>query len=467
MKRPKTSPEKVPDVNNPSDPPRDRTYSLIPHPARNADLLAILDEVDPAIADKLRTDLGIPTNQNRVLENIGATFSDAETVDCSNPESPGDELGVPSRARARERGRGRYPETIGSSVTGAEKEVLAGTMDDAPFWLCDEITQSRRDQSELFFNISCQARDFALQKAAGSLSKRIKLCCESLFVLKQKSGLKKHVAEVLRCDSRFCPACAVSITLERAHVAASMTASAASAGRLIHAVFTVPNCRTGELKTTCQKLTKAFRRFRTGGGGGKKPLAPAHRITGGIWRLEISRNHNNGTWHPHIHALIESDLLPRGHSSTEWFWHQLSMSYAWAVAATKEGFTGNYWNVHLSPVDPRDNESAVLEVSKYVLKPLEPGDNHPKVWRELLLSTKGMRAADSWGTLSLPPKQDRNKKSDHEMRGGVGKFLAKHQETLPAHEVRTDIITNPTKARVALCSLSPLDLVPDIAKNHQ
>lgn len=105
-----------------------------------------------------------------------------------------------------------------------------------------------------------------------------------------------------------------------------------------------------------------------------------HRITGGCAFLELTYNHDKGTWHPHLHVLCDGRYLPQPVLSAEW------------LAITGDSFICDVRLV-------RNKNRAAAYVAKYATKSLPPGIARDRdLLHELIFAISGRRMLVTFGT---------------------------------------------------------------------
>lgn len=164
------------------------------------------------------------------------------------------------------------------------------------------------------------------------------------------------------CNLPVCPTCARRRSLEFFHRVSLLLVNLRAArplGDLRHIVLTVRNVPRGSLYDSTVRMLKAFHRMTRSPSG-----EWSQHILGCVWKLEITYSPKHRTWHPHIHVLAEGD-----------FWKREKLSACWARFASRRGLSADpRLSCHISLVkssDPSQLGRALLEVTKYIVKPLE------------------------------------------------------------------------------------------------
>lgn len=336
---------------------------------------------------------------------------------------------------------GAYPETLGSS---AEQEVALHYK--------PALFGARKIVSETFWKIvqgSCEIGLSNVQQARISkLPKRIELCSETLHVLNRKDG-GEPIIIAPTCDSKFCPPCAVVRSAKRAERLKEVC-EIFQVSDLYHVVLTVPNCPPYKLGDHCKKLKKALRRCTGQQGGRSRPLPGWDCISGGAWSLEVTRNFEKNTMHPHLHLIVHScEVEPSA----------LALTRDWKKACNEQGIKARSWQVHVYPIQKDKLDSAIVEASKYISKSLFSKKNEPDAvllgW--MAVELRGAKTCHAWGDLELLPEE---KTDEFEQSIPLQKFLetAKPEEK---DEVRSLIAKSPAAALMCAIRYGSLTLIPE------
>ena len=226
-------------------------------------------------------------------------------------------------------------------------------------------------------------------------------------------GLPDH------CDRPLCPYCERGRRAARIRDRYRPLHDAALADRrLFLATLTIPNVPIGELREGFARIRKAIERLR------RQPWWE-ELVAGGLWRLELTVNLDERTWHPHANLLFETHrresmqrtLQPKlqagwrralGHAEDEpgdWTW--LVQGWDRVLEPIREAvkqqvawrFDGE--NAPAGKVD--DDTGSSLD---YSAKPPGAGwiDSADPAWViEYVESTAGRRAVGSFGSWRKPP----------------------------------------------------------------
>lgn len=180
------------------------------------------------------------------------------------------------------------------------------------------------------------------------------------------------VRQLVTCHHRNCPVCArtrsarIRATLEPA-VETTFTAKPALL------TLTIDD-RIGEsLKSATARLQGAWKKMRRRKGW-------ADRVRGGFYALEVTRNQARGSWHVHLHAVIDVDWL--GQSEALMLWRD-------ALGAGEKCGGVNIQRV----------KSGISEATKYLTKGIEAAQLPLAERVEMLKWMHGRRMLATFGSL--------------------------------------------------------------------
>lgn len=186
------------------------------------------------------------------------------------------------------------------------------------------------------------------------------------------------------CRQRFCPIClwrrSLRLGMDNYRI---VNEYVESGGRLIFLTLTVPNCSLNRLKSTIGALNAAYARFRR-----RKKIK--NMCQGDIKTIEITFNHTNNTFHPHIHVLMAVTADYFDVSNPNYVSHT-DFQAIWQDCLSSE----NYIFVNVRAV--QDSWGAIKEISKYVAKDTDYIDDDKfsekkdDVLFYLITQTKGLR----------------------------------------------------------------------------
>ncbi|GAI83629.1 unnamed protein product, partial [marine sediment metagenome] len=110
----------------------------------------------------------------------------------------------------------------------------------------------------------------------------------------------------------------------------------------------------------------------------------ASRIRGGIWFFQIKWSKKTDGWHPHIHALLDSDFIPQAQIRARWY----KLTQGSDIVDIRA-----CW----SP------ESAANHVARYATRPGTLSSVPPPHRLSLLQTLHGRRIVGAWGTALKVP----------------------------------------------------------------
>ena len=222
--------------------------------------------------------------------------------------------------------------------------------------------------------------------------------CSSLLAFKRNTQTnKRKLWRANFCKNRFCPFCSWRKS-QKNFLYLNETLKVAKARdkglRYIFLTLTIPNTGlTGEeLKEGVQRLLEAFRGLVH---EYLKRHCPAYR--GSFRNMEVTINLKDGTFHPHLHVLLAVDKTYFDKNSPSYI-TQEKLSEVWAnLCKEKKAF------VYMQSVKEKNEEKAILELTKYTTKDEEILTGNPDEQAALLLALDqamfGVRATSYTGVL--------------------------------------------------------------------
>ena len=170
------------------------------------------------------------------------------------------------------------------------------------------------------------------------------------------------------CKLRHCPLCAKA---RQNYITGEVTAWFQKVKHPKLLTLTLRHT-SSPLKAQVAFLYKCFQKFR-------KRKFVTHSMRGGVWFFQVKKSDKDGFWHPHIHALIDSDFMDRK-----------AISSLWAEIT-----------VGSNVIDIRavfDTEKAVKHNARYCATPCELEPLAPWERYELYDCFKGRRLVGCWGS---------------------------------------------------------------------
>lgn len=164
-----------------------------------------------------------------------------------------------------------------------------------------------------------------------------------------KSIVCEHCGELIRvpvyCGNRFCPLCSLSRNYRVQKKIQYLLSRAVYPPGYFLGLITVslPNCLS--LGEGIGKLQKSFRRLR-------QSKLWKKSIRGGLYVIEISGS--PGSWHPHIHALVEQKFISWKTFKNRW--QVISGGSAFHVKKIPSGAAERYITKYISKPATRDED---------------------------------------------------------------------------------------------------------------
>lgn len=226
------------------------------------------------------------------------------------------------------------------------------------------------------------------------------------FAVHKDSGQVKVISS--SCHLRWCPLCAESRALFLMY-SVSQWYNTASSPKLLTLTLRHSDI---PLRDQIAQLYKAFRRLR-------QHAYMRKRTRGGIWFFQIKWIKKTQSWHPHIHALIDSDFIPHAEIRQRWAKltqgsHVVDIRLCWSA------------------------DAAATHVARYATRP-GTLSKVPYLERlELLVAMDHLRIVGKWGNANnvplVPPK---NLDSDNWLH--AGKWSDIQKKSLTCHAAKAII----------------------------
>lgn len=307
-----------------------------------------------------------------------------------------------------------------------------GKTRELPVWLSLEA-DSRRAKTAATLRAGIRhGQTYAETANLSKVADRVGSCTETIMALLPDRD-RGILPLILRCKSRWCPPCALSLSYKRAFAIVGSLARLADHDRLTHAVYTTPNVTAHELPRAVRRLVLAWKRLHGQTGGKSRPHEAARAIRGAVRNMEITYNRESDSYHPHIHAILDADHLD-----------QAAYTWAWDLARARADLPAVETLVYLSRLKPKPRRpkndgvqpvctipgtpatsrspedlpstallDAAFEVSKYAVKPADAAgdDGFPTADLALVaLALKGLHVSQATGSIRQhiadPPKPE-------------------------------------------------------------
>lgn len=179
------------------------------------------------------------------------------------------------------------------------------------------------------------------------------------------------------CKNRFCPFCSHA---KAARISHNVHDWVKTLDRPKLLTLTLQHS-TAPLDVQLRALGDHFRNWRN-----REPMK--HGIRGGLWFLQITFNHDDCTWHPHLHIIIDADWIPQKLLSDRW------------LKVTKTSSVVDVRQI-------RSAEKAARYVSRYVARPGSIIDLPVDYRAEMYFAFAGRRSCGSFGTARKAKIMDR------------------------------------------------------------
>lgn len=235
--------------------------------------------------------------------------------------------------------------------------------------------------------------------------------------------------KVNRCRSRYCPNCRAINTAKIIHQIIPLIDDLQRQKRgIYHMTLTIPNVPPGELDSTCERMTKSFKKWWNwvSNDGKKKYAGRKYKAIGAIKSLEITYNAQTRTWHPHYHVLIVSEKeLPddylKQNVQTAWDINRGK----WTLHSRAEIDTGKLWASAYNGRPPGDaietyeckiqeicNLRGIIEVLKYPAKESDFARMDLTEFTEFYRAMKFRRTRQAYGIFYNVRLDDTEKNED-------------------------------------------------------
>lgn len=202
------------------------------------------------------------------------------------------------------------------------------------------------------------------RKLAGKLSD-----CGSLPLIMQDVATGRIIHHKGRCNQRLCPLCSQMRSAELESVVREHVGNM-DAQRLMTLTLAASE---KPLKQQIEHLLDSFRRLR------RRNEWKSH-VTGGIAVVEITYHAKKDRWHPHLHIICDGE-----------YWRQADLADEW-MAVTGDSKICDIRAIH-------SKAAAAAYIAKYVAKSAMIADLPDARFRDYVEGTKGLRVAQTFGTL--------------------------------------------------------------------
>lgn len=123
----------------------------------------------------------------------------------------------------------------------------------------------------------------------------------------------KDVSGTFTCNNKFCDGCQSALAQQRYEKFKPIIDALGQTHLLAHIVLTVPNCFAQDLRRTLENMYEQ-RKYLIRFLNGKKHIRgidfEKYGYQGGVIALELTRNKDDGRYHPHFHCIFVLDKNP-------------------------------------------------------------------------------------------------------------------------------------------------------------
>lgn len=214
----------------------------------------------------------------------------------------------------------------------------------------------------------------------------------------------RHLVAANFCHQRFCPLCTARLAKKNARQLGRVLAEAQHRHdglRYVFVTLTLRNCDATALPSTVVRLLEGWRRLM-----GQAAIKRA--CLGSFRALEVTRNRDNGTFHPHLHAILAVPASYFDAGSPLYISHD-DLMRAWCRALRVDYMPAVRISALYSKGEDRDRRrgetdtaAAVSEAAKYSVKDSDicaGGDDAADVYRAMLDALHGKRLTAFSGVL--------------------------------------------------------------------
>lgn len=198
-------------------------------------------------------------------------------------------------------------------------------------------------------------------------SERMCQCCSTPWI--RKTPDNKPALVLGRCRDRLCPLCAVFRGREGSCKVTELIRKM-NAPRFL--TLTLRESE-GSLKSLLDRLFSCFRELR-------RTKEWKRHVTGGVYSFETTYRADRGTWHPHLHLIIDGEYFP--HATIKALWRRV---------------TGDSDVVHIEKVN--DAEAQGRYLAQYINTPPELRTWRPATIAEYAEAVHGRRLLHTFGAL--------------------------------------------------------------------
>lgn len=200
------------------------------------------------------------------------------------------------------------------------------------------------------------------------LHDRIAACCSGSRVM-QDNATGRLVRVAMACDSRLCPRCAITRSVQT-KLAVTEIIGRMDSPRLLTLTLAATD---SPLSVQIDRLRACFREFR-------RHQSWKRHVRGGVALLECTYRPKTDQWHPHLHLVVDAI-----------YWRQQAISAEWLAV------TGDSSIVDIRMVNSK--AAAAAYVAKYVSKCPKHSETPAERRCEWAAAMHGQRIMQTWGSL--------------------------------------------------------------------
>lgn len=206
----------------------------------------------------------------------------------------------------------------------------------------------------------------------------------------------RHLVAANFCNQRFCPTCTARLAKKNARQLGKVltVAQERTPGlRFVFLTLTLRNCDASALPSTVVRLLEGWKRL-------MRSTTIKRAVLGSFRALEVTRNHDTGMYHPHLHAILAVPASYFDAGSPLYISHD-DLMRAWGRALRVDYMPAVRISALYSKGEERDRRrgetdtaAAVAEAAKYSVKDSDicaGGDDAADVYRAMLDALHGKR----------------------------------------------------------------------------
>lgn len=215
----------------------------------------------------------------------------------------------------------------------------------------------------------------------------------------------RHLVASNFCQQRFCPMCTARLAKQNARQLGKVltVAQERTPGlRFVFLTLTLRNCDASALPSTVVRLLEGWKRL-------TRMTDVKCAVLGFFRALEVTRNRDTGTFHPHLHAILAVPASYFDAGSLIYISHD-DLMRAWGRALRVDYLPAVRISALYSKGEDRDRKrgetdtaAAVVEAAKYSVKDSDicagGGDDAAEVYRAMLDALHGKRLTAFAGVL--------------------------------------------------------------------